>query len=379
MQEILSYLNAMARNYVKPDAPLKMKKMAASAMFPLPPQQLVLVLYILAHDEHPEVAQTARKKFKTLPAQAFEKYLDKTHQTPPDFLDFVARHFLDNTEKIEAILLHPKTADETFAWLAAELKNSSLELIALNQQRQQRYPQILQNLLQNEALSSAHRARAIEFALRSNIETGLSLEELRPFVSPELLKELGLEEPPEEEEAEEKELDLPPELVEEEPEQSIVEQIKAAKQRQEEEKKDDKPAKKLTIEQQLASFTVSEKIKAALKGNKAVRTILLRDSNRLVCTAVMKNPRLTESEVISIAASRSVSDDVIREITRNREWMKLYSVKLNLVGNPKCPTPFALRLLNQLRTNDLKNLAKNKGIPGVVARAAHKLYKTRAN
>jgi hypothetical protein len=68
-----------------------------------------------------------------------------------------------------------------------------------------------------------------------------------------------------------------------------------------------------------------------MRGNKQIRGMLVTDSNRLVSTAVLKNPRITENEVIKISASRSVSEDVIRSITRNRDWMKLYPVKGNLV------------------------------------------------
>jgi hypothetical protein len=100
---------------------------------------------------------------------------------------------------------------------------------------------------------------------------------------------------------------------------------------------------------------------------------LVTDSNRLVSTAVLKNPRITENEVIKISASRSVSEDVIRSITRNRDWMKLYQVKVNLVKNPKCPQGISMRLLNFLRPNDLKGLVGNKNVPQLISINAKKL------
>ena len=368
MQEIFQSLNAMARSYVDPKAPIKMKKMAADGKFPLPPQQMILVLYILSQDENTDIAQRATKNFHKQPSQVFEQYLSKTHKTPSYFLDFVARQFFHDSDKMEAILLHPNTSDDTVAWLALHLKDSLLELIAHNQQRQQRHLPILQNILQNEALSAGHRSRIIEFALRNNLDSGLTHAELQPYVAEGLLEELAIEEEPEEKE-------LPAYMLEEEPEISLAEKAKGLTEEEAEQQEE----KILSIEQQLVTYTVSEKIKAALKGGKSVRTILLRDPNRLVCTAVMKNPKLTESEVIAISSNRGVSDDVIREITRNREWMKMYTIKLNLVGNPKCPTPLAIRLLSHMRTGDLKNLAKNKGIPGVVSKAARKLFKERSH
>ncbi|MEM1008156.1 MAG: hypothetical protein AAGJ35_04050 [Myxococcota bacterium] len=127
--------------------------------------------------------------------------------------------------------------------------------------------------------------------------------------------------------------------------------------------------------QQLAEFSVSQKIKAAMRGNKHLRSILIQDSNRLVSCAVLKNPGLTDAEVIRTAGNRAVNRDVIRQITMNREWMRLYQVKHGLVSNPKCPRGIAMRIVHTLNKNDLKALSKNKGAPSAVSTEAMKLYK----
>ena len=150
---------------------------------------------------------------------------------------------------------------------------------------------------------------------------------------------------------------VPPEFFDEEPAEEPAE------------------AEKLTVEQQILQMSVTEKIVTAMRGNKQIRGILIREGNKLISTAVLNNPRITDAEVIKFAASRGLSEDVIRGITRNREWMKMYQVKLSLVGNPKCPTPIALRLLTHLRAYDLRQLMSNKNIPSVVATNAKKLVK----
>jgi len=131
--------------------------------------------------------------------------------------------------------------------------------------------------------------------------------------------------------------------------------------------------KRLTLTQRILGMTVSEKIKLATLGNKEARTILLRDTNKLVAVAAVQSPRMTESEIVALANSRTVHEDVLRVIYTNREWLKLYQVKYNLVRNPKTPLPTALRFLPHVRPNDLRDLSKNKNVPHTIQTGARNL------
>jgi hypothetical protein len=105
-------------------------------------------------------------------------------------------------------------------------------------------------------------------------------------------------------------------------------------------------------------------------GNATERLLLVRDTNRLVSEAAAKSPRMTENEAGQIAASRAVTETVLRIIATNRELVRAYRVKLNLVSNPVTPFTFAARLMPHLRQVDLKMLAKSKNVPGQVQKAA---------
>ena len=48
-------------------------------------------------------------------------------------------------------------------------------------------------------------------------------------------------------------------------------------------------------------MTVGQKIKLAYKGNKTVRELLVRDTNKIVGVAVVKSGRITDREVMTIA------------------------------------------------------------------------------
>jgi hypothetical protein len=122
---------------------------------------------------------------------------------------------------------------------------------------------------------------------------------------------------------------------------------------------------------------VSDKIKMALTGDKEWRNIFLKDPNKLVSSAVLKNPRITEGEVLVVAKNKSSSDELIRLITLNREWVKHYEIKKALVMHPRTPLPKALRYMIILTEKDLKNLAKSRGISQVIVNNARRMLLTK--
>jgi hypothetical protein len=117
-------------------------------------------------------------------------------------------------------------------------------------------------------------------------------------------------------------------------------------------------------------MSMAQKVAIALKGNKEVRTLLLRDTNKVVAVAAIKNPRLTEQEVAAVASSKSTNEEVIRIVSNSREWTKSYGVKLALVQNPKTPLGVAMRFLPLLNHTDLKSIAKSKNLPSAIANQA---------
>jgi hypothetical protein len=115
-----------------------------------------------------------------------------------------------------------------------------------------------------------------------------------------------------------------------------------------------------------------------MKGDREARGILIRDSNRVVATAVIQNPRVTDQEVENIAAMRTVADEVLRLIAMNRNWARSYSIIHNLCRNPRSPVPTVINTLPRIRTKDLKTLSQNKNISEAVRRQADRLSEARS-
>lgn len=116
-----------------------------------------------------------------------------------------------------------------------------------------------------------------------------------------------------------------------------------------------------------------EKIKLALTGDKEWRSIFLKDANKLVSSAVVKNPRMTDAEVLTVCKSTVQNDEIIRLICANKEWVKNYQIRKALVENHKTPLPAALRFLSTLGEKDVAFLAKSKNISSVIATQARRM------
>jgi hypothetical protein len=124
---------------------------------------------------------------------------------------------------------------------------------------------------------------------------------------------------------------------------------------------------------QILEMKFGQKLKLALKGGREARTILIRDSNRLIQRFVLENPRITEDELIMVCKNRSADQELLTRIGKDREWSRLHQVRLALVTNPKTPVGLALRFLPMLGERDLRTLAKSKNVPAAVNGAAKRM------
>jgi hypothetical protein len=124
--------------------------------------------------------------------------------------------------------------------------------------------------------------------------------------------------------------------------------------------------------QKLAKMTFVQRLKAASKGSKEMRSILIRDPNKMINAAVLSSPKLTDSEVETYAKLTSVSDDVLRTIANNRAWTKRYGVILGLSKNAKTPLALSMRLMSRLNDKDLGMLSVDRNVPEPLRIAAKK-------
>jgi len=123
----------------------------------------------------------------------------------------------------------------------------------------------------------------------------------------------------------------------------------------------------------IRAMSVGQKVKLAFNGNKEVRSVLLRDSNKVIPRLVLQNPRITEDEVLMLARDRNTDEEILRQIAERREWIRVYAVRAALVENARTPLAKAVSLIQTLDERELSRLSKSKHVSNAIAVQARRL------
>lgn len=128
----------------------------------------------------------------------------------------------------------------------------------------------------------------------------------------------------------------------------------------------------------IKGLSTGQKLTLAKKGNKEARMILVKDGNDMVALEVVKGPRVTDTEIQSIAQMRDVSEKVLREIGNMKRYRSNKLVVLSLLHNPKTPVGVSLGLgITNLTEKEVEGLARDRNIPAAVSRAAQQVLQHR--
>jgi hypothetical protein len=127
------------------------------------------------------------------------------------------------------------------------------------------------------------------------------------------------------------------------------------------------------LHQKISTMNTPEKLRLAIFANREVRGMLIHDPKKIIALAVLKNRKITESEIARFAQRKDLSEDVISAIAKDQKWHRHYPIKFAVATNPKTPIPEALKLLPQLHERDLKTVSRDKDLAAVLRRKAHEL------
>jgi hypothetical protein len=127
-----------------------------------------------------------------------------------------------------------------------------------------------------------------------------------------------------------------------------------------------------SLTEQITKMNFTQRLRAAVKGTREMRTVLIRDPNKMIAASVLSSPKLTESEVAAFSRMANVTEDVLRIIATNRRWLKNYGVVVGLTKNPKTPLGLSLNLMGRLNDRDMALLAIDRNVPEPLRVAARK-------
>jgi hypothetical protein len=335
------------------------------------PKEMATALFMLTFDADGGVREAATKSAVGLPDRILSVALRDESIDPP-VLEYYAEAFAAKPEYLEMLVLNASTPDGAVKRITSAAGERILEIVAQNQLRMLRYPDIVRALANNPAARPSTVDNVCDFCVRS----GLSLEDLPAFKAARRRIHGGSEQ----DEALARKIAAEQQIAEARAEAALEqmgatgpdgEDMELAPGSAEEQALEQK---RLTITQQIMKLGVAKKVEwANKKGNREVRTLLLRDPNKLVQLAVIQSPRITEGEIAKVALSRTAPQEVLQYIYNNRQLMKNYQIKVNLINNPKMPVAVSMRFLSSLRAAEVKAVAKNKNVPHGLATAAKRL------
>ena len=133
----------------------------------------------------------------------------------------------------------------------------------------------------------------------------------------------------------------------------------------------------LTISQRIQRMNIGQKIKTGMKGDKEARTILIKDTNRDVYKAVLKNPGLKENEIEMLTKNTGTNVEILRAIASNREWVANRNILKGLVMNPKTPVNLTIRFLTRMSKKDLEFIGKSRSLPVALRNNAKRMTSTK--
>jgi len=322
-------VSSQVARIVSSEAQRELQLSAARGALPLSAVDLVTVLLVFGRGSDVELRALARKTLRELPVSLLIPVVADPNVSPALLL-FIARERLSDQSLVEKLLQNPVTPDEVFLLCAKQCAEPILSMVAANSARMQRLPELADIIIANPQAD-----RVLKYRLGWQDAVSQQAAEADPA--------------PEEVAAEALSVDISDDGDEEDEE------------------------RRLSKYQQSLVIGVSDKIKIAMTGDKEWRSILLRDANKLVSSGVLKNPRITEGEVIALAKSKTTNEELIRIILLNREWLKTYEMRRALTLHPRTPLNKALRFMALLTDKDLKAVSNSKGISSVLVNNARRM------
>lgn len=315
----------------------QLQRLAAAGLLPLPPEELIPLQVELAVGGDDELAAAAAEALAALDPRIAAGFLAEAADA--ESLAWFAATTTDG-QLIEALLRRRDVPRELLAGLAQRVPGDLQELLLLRQDAILELPAILDALEENPALTPYARRRIAEYREhllpRGTVPAAEAAEEMEG--------EGAGEEGPGAEDG--------------------LEEVT-------------RTAFGISMELEIRSLSVQERVRRARGATHTVRGILIRDPNPMVALAVLEYNSLSEQEIERIATNRGIAVEVLEEICRHREWTGRYPIMKALVQNPRTPVPMALRMVGRLNVRDLRDVSRNRNAQGPVRSMAARLYRMR--
>jgi hypothetical protein len=320
----------------------KLQRLAAEGALPLPPLEIVSLQVELAANAEQSIASLAAASLQQLDPATAAAVIGES--TTSDIAVSLAR-ILDHPVVLESIIRRRDIPPEILIDLGPKLPTNLQEVLLVRQDAIVRSPEILDALEKNPQLTDFARRRIHEYR-EHLIEDAFAPKPGKQDTSDAAIDQIS-------------DADLNQALIE----------VKA-----------EKPGGEFDevtglSENQVRFLTLPMRLRLSRGATPGLRRVLIKDPNPMVAMSVLNFNPLSDSEIELVAKSRTVVEEVLSAIGKDRKWVRKYNVVRALVGNPRTPIGLAVRLAASLSVRDLKAFSMDRQIPDAVRARAKQLYR----
>jgi len=114
------------------------------------------------------------------------------------------------------------------------------------------------------------------------------------------------------------------------------------------------------------ALTLGERKALARRPDRETMERLLADPHPDVIRHLLHNARITEDDVVRLAAKRPGRGEVLAEIARSTKWSHRPRIRMAVVMNPATPPEIAARIAGLLLRPELDIVAHSPGVPASI-------------
>jgi len=315
--------NPVVKAVLEGTAPRPAQVAASRGALPLPQADMLEILVNFYNADDPELKENAAASLQAQQTETLGDTLETETVAPAVLAYFVQRSDLP-IKLHETILRNGRTPTSAIEAFAGQSTNGSLlEFISFNQQLLIQNPGIIDALISNPAstpeaerraselkreffekergaqqIANEMRARGNEAAAEflEQAEFAGDLDASGMSIDDALFLAQHIEVPDRETDDSWLSLEYIEEIYEESQEQREAAIGKIIGEFQLE-SDDELPGERISMINRIMKMGVKDRVKLGMKGDREARNILIRDPNRLVSSAVVNNPRITEQEI----------------------------------------------------------------------------------
>jgi len=132
------------------------------------------------------------------------------------------------------------------------------------------------------------------------------------------------------------------------------------------------------LSRKLMHLSLGEKKALARQKDYKHLEFLLHDTDPTVIENLLKNPKITENEVLKIASNRKAPHVVLEEVFKSSKWSSNYRIRKALVFNENTPIDISLNLCSAMMKQDLRQIVKDNKLNEALVKRAKEVISSKS-